>query len=449
MGRRCGLAVCLAVLLASGAAQAQQVRLTPENLLKLGHVALAQRDLMAALAYAQALVARDPDDVSAQILLARVQRDLGRLDEAEVAARLAWRGADQPAERFGAALVSAQVASSKGQRTRAQVWLRRAVENAPNDQARQVAITDFGYVRSRNPLSLKVDVAVQPSSNVNNGSSRQIMEFLGIPFELSGDAQALSGVTTSLGVSGRYRLGDGSTVLRFAMTGQAVALSSDAKDQAPDATGADYAYLGLEVGAEKRFLAAIGPVALTPALTLGTNFYGGSALSDYLRLDLTADRALGTRTSGKITLSSERILRKDDRSRSSASLGLSGSVTTSLTNRDQLRLTFGTKRSRSDWHDADYLALSAGVDWQKASPVLGTAVAARLGVETRDFDTSPFSLDGRQDVRLSAGVSVTLRQIDYMGFSPMIEFSASDTRSNIALHDSRDLGVGISIRSNF
>lgn len=447
-----GLALAVAVCMAAGPALAQSVVLAPDQLRKAAFEALAVGQNDRALAFAGALVQRDASDAPALILQSRALRNLARYREAQQAARSAWRAATTDADRFGAALAVAQAMSSAGQRTAAQLWLRRAAQIAPNDQARQIALTDFGYVRSRNPWVLQVDGKVAPSSNINNGSSNAVAVMLGLPFVLSGDAQALSGIETELGFSARYRLpqtAQSATEFRFSAVGQAYTLSDEAQALAPAARASDYAFAALEIGAQHRIQPKAGKTSFGFGATLGHNWYGGSDLSDYLRLDLSADRPLTGRIGLTFGMTAERQWRADVPSRSATVLGASVGLAERLGNGDTLRLSLGTRQTGSDSAEIDHLALTLNLGWTRAAPVAGMQLSGVLGAETRDYAASPYSFDGREDLRITAEVTALFSNVEFMGFSPGLTLRASRNASTIDLYDSSDFGVTLGVRSAF
>ena len=124
-----------------------------------------------ALRIVDALLLRDPADATALILRSQALRLLGRYDEAETSARAAYAAADSDPGRFGAAMVLAQALSLQDRRIEAQLWLRRAAQEAPNDRLRALAERDFDLVRAATPLTLSFALSLTPSSNVNNGAA--------------------------------------------------------------------------------------------------------------------------------------------------------------------------------------------------------------------------------------------------------------------------------------
>lgn len=445
--------MALALAGAPQRASAEAMVLNPENTLALAALLLESGNPEEALALADALVARDPGDARALSVKSRAERDLGRNREAITTARLAWKTADEPGEKYDAAMVMAQGLASSGSKFRAQFWLRRAMEVAPDQGARRAAERDFRYVRTRSRLWLRFDASVRPSSNVNNGSSSSILWFYGLPLVLSGDAQALSGLEGDAAITLRYRVQEdekSKTDLRFGIVQTFVTLSDKAKAQAPGARGADYAYAALEAGIEHAWKPFDGGEA-TVGFGLGHSWYGGDPMSDYARLDLGLSKAVDPRTVLRGGISIERQNRLDSSIRSADVATLRFGVTRRLLRGDRLQLEVMARDTQSDSPEIDHFAGRLRLDWDKAKPVLGGAAGLSLGLwaETRDYDHSRYSLGGRQDFTLGSELSLAFEKADYMGFIPVMTLGAQRTDSNVSLFDSETLGVGFSIRSKF
>ena len=314
------LAAIAAGVMFATSVQAAPVTLDPDQMRQVGFVALTSDQPGKALEISAALLRRDPQDVSALILKSRALRDLGHYTDARATAAQAWAGARTEAQRYGAALAMAQALASEGARTRAQFWLRRAVQASPTPLARQIAERDFDYVRARNPLSFSLQVSLAPSSNINGGSSNTATELLGLPFLLSGDARALSGTEATLGLTLRWRLPvtpTAQTEYRLSVLDRHYWLSSEARRQAPEATGGDYDYAAVELGWSRRITPQTGPLNYSLGAALGRNWYGHSPLSVYLRAEAAVDGPLTPRTAWQLQAYSEQQWR-DDAARNSA-----------------------------------------------------------------------------------------------------------------------------------
>ncbi len=443
------MSILLAVLLA-GALRAEPVVLGPQDLRRTGEIALQSGKPGAALAIANALLGRDPLDWNALLLKSRAARDLGDYATARAAARAAWRSAQTPAQRYAAALARAQADASDNRRTAAQFWLRRAIQVAPDDRARQLATRDFRYVRARNPWQFSVNAGLAPSSNINGGSSSDVLMLGAIPLELSPDAKALSGLEGRLTLTAGRRIWETArsvTELGARLSGRAYRLSDSARAKAPMAQASDYAYGELETYAlHKRRTSDGGEVETR--LTLGRNWYGGSPLSNYVQADLSRSFTLSNRSVVQLRGGVERQWRLDQSARSanvvSTGFGYQKAFATG-----RLSLDLDWRRVLSDSISIDHSAAGVTLGYGFGKPVLGAEVTAYLSLDLSDFGASPYAVGGRQDRRSEAGVSLFFRDFDYLGFAPELGLRASRTESNISLYDSHDLGLTLGFRSAF
>ena len=447
------LALACGAALLGAMVQAKPAKLTADQMLAFGEEAMLQGFGDQALAIADALLRRNPDDSLAYALKAQALRVLQRLPESEAAAHAAWDHAKDAPQHYQAATVLAQALSLQGHRTTAQFWLRQAVQNAPSGAAQQQALQDFAYVRSQNPLSLQIDASIRPSDNVNGGARDPLFEFMGIPFILSGDALALSGLSWGAGVQGRYTLAESdkaSTTLTFAGSKQGVVLSNAAQAQAPFARNADYALGHVEVRIEHEGALQLGPVAssLTTSFTAGHSWYGGRNLSNSLSLGADLNLPVGA-SRGTLSASLTRQNRLDHALSSSNEAEVAGQLVQAGPMGDRWQEGVSVRRVVSDDIGIDHAEATVSLDWQARHPVAGFSLGAGLSLRGADYGLSLYSRHGRQDVRWAASLSATVDQITYLGFSPVLSLEFARNNSNIALYDTQTVGIGLSVRSRF
>ena len=434
--------------------------LDPGSLRQIAVLALEGGDAARAQGYADALLARDPQDLDALLLRARAARDLGQTDAARRDTRAAWRLAQTDVERYSTALITAQVLSSEGKRTRAQLWLRRAAQYAPTAaDARRIA-GDFRYLRQRNPWQTHLAFTLAPSSNVNNGSASdrstllyQINDALfgeGVEFELKGASRALSGLEIGAGLRSRYRFHEtyeSAHDLRLTLSFRSYVLSDSARAMAPDVSGSDFAFGTVGLGYGYRRLTGKGRGELVAGVDLGQSWYGGARYAAWLRGSLAHSWKMGEGT--VLSLAGELEQRDGSRAPDGRTLTLSTGLHRRLPSGGTAFARLGATTAASD--DAagefDQVELRGGLTL--ARPVLGADIELGLGVAWRDYDTSPHSPQGRQDRRLFGDVTATFSQIDYYGFNPSLTLSASSTDSNIGLYETERLGLQFGIRSAF
>ena len=471
------MAVIVALGIASGAARAESgatMHLTPAALRDLAFATLQSGDAEQALVLTEALLMRDPRDAGALIIRSQALRALGRLAEAEAAARSGFAAADTLPLKYGAALALAQALSLEGHRTRAQIWLRRATHYATTDDQRRRVASDYGYVRQQNPLNLRFDTSLQPSNNVNNGSMHSIWEFMGLPFELSGDARALSGLVGDFGIQGSYRLAQSLTThdaLTFGLSDHEVYLAPEAHRQAPGVSNDNYRMLSLQGGYQHRDLLAPDGTILTTELSAERTYYGSAGrtsgpsctdpsipdcigifgpLSDTATLSLDLSRPYAPGSTNFAHLDLQRNWRRDDPASSSILFGGSGGFSQRLASGDQLQGSFGLSRVTSDNITVGHTTASVTVGYTLARPIAGIRWSGSLGASLASYGYSYVGMTSdRADRNLTLGLSGELNMISIYGFSPVLSLSVSANESNADLYDTRSFGLGLSFRSQF
>lgn len=441
--------IAFAVLVATlppAVGQAEPHQLSAEQTRNLGIQSYNAGEYAVTLQISDALLKRDPKDRMALVLRSRALRGLGRPSEAIAPSAAAWALSTKDTEKYVAAMGMAQALASDGKRTRAQFWLRRAADLAPNGPAKLAAMNGYQYVKSRNPLSLSFSGSLAPSSNVNNGSTATKLG----SFTLTGASVALSGIEATLGFGARYMLPPSETQqteLTFSAIGQTYKLSSKAKSLSPTSKGSDFAYGALEVGVAHRRRA--GEAGLSLGATLGRNWYGGTSLSDYLRLDGGMQWLLNPTTQADLSLQAETQNRFDGPNRDATILGVTGAVTRIMANKDSLRFSANLRDTQSKAYWIDHRAVSLRIDYAKASAVQGIGLSGGVNFETRDYDASILPPTGRNDRKIGMNITAAFNNWDYLGFVPSLELTAERNASNISLYERREFGLAFGIKSAF
>lgn len=459
-GLRLWVCALVAAVAVGGGLVAEPLRLGPDAMRQLAFETMQAGFAGQALVYTDALLTRDAQDATALIIRSQALRALGQTAAARKAARTAWAAAKTDPGRYGASMAMAQALSPDGRRTEAQFWLRRAAEFAPNERAHAIARRDFGYVKSRNPWTLQLDATAAPSSNVNNGSQQDQMTLSGLPFwlDIPPESQALSGFELGLGASATYRFAqprpDRQTTAHVGVAMQSVVLSQESRQNAPEAEGADYAYGAIEAGvAHRRALMTGGKTGLSYGATVGHNGNGGADLSDFVQVELGLDHKLGDGSSLTFGVSGDHVARIDrpiqSSDRTEVRIGYGRTLAKGIGAGDRLALSLRASQTRSDSAEVANAAVGFSFGWTKAKPVANVTVAAGLDVDARSFADSRYVAGGRDDLRVTARLSMTFQNIDYMGFSPVLDLRATRNQSNAALFDTQDVGISLGIRSSF
>jgi hypothetical protein len=444
--------VCLALLWGE-TAQAETLTLTPDQVQLAAVTAIEQNQPRIALELSNALLQRDSTDFFALLINSRAARNLGLVDQAKASALAAWRLARTPDQKFQSSLLMAQALSSAGARTRAQLWLRRAVQHAPSEQARQLAIRDFAYVRSRNPWSTSLSFNISPTSNVNNGSANSTTRLFDLPFEfkLSGDAQALSGTEISAGISTTYKFAAsaaGQTAVNLRYFSRSYVLSSDAMAKAPMAKGSDYAFSTASVSLSRRIFGSAPTSPVDLSIGFGQNWYGGSLYTHFIQGRATKSLALAPNQSLSFTLAADKQI--SDRNQPDVhSVSAGTSYTRRFQNGGQLQIGLDATKSTSKAENNDFTLRRISAAYQLPKPVLSAHIVLSAAYQTRDFPLSAYSSAGRQDETVEGGVTLVFDKVDYYGFSPTVTLNASSNRSNIGLYETGEYGVRVGFQSAF
>ncbi|MGO4916224.1 surface lipoprotein assembly modifier [Pseudogemmobacter sp. W21_MBD1_M6] len=446
-----GLA-CLVVLWA-GTANAQTLTLTPDQVRMTAVTAIEQNQPRIALDLSNALLQRDRTDFFALLINSRAARNLGLVDQSKASALAAWRLAKTPDQKFQSSLLMAQALSSAGARTRAQLWLRRAVQHAPTDQARQLAIRDFAYVRSRNPWSTSLSFNISPTSNVNNGSANTTTRLFDLPFEfkLSGDAQALSGTEISAGISTTYKFAasdSGQTAVNLRYFSRGYVLSEDAKAKAPMAKGSDYAFSTASVSLSRRVFGSTPQSPLDLSIGAGQNWYGGSPYTHFIQGRATKTLALANNQSLSFTLGADKQI-SDTNQPDVHSLSAGTSYARRFKTGGRVQFGLDIANSTSDAENNNFTLRRVSATYQLPKPVLTAHIVLSAALQARDFPLSAYSAAGRQDTTIEGGITLIFDKVDYYGFAPTLSLNASSNRSNIGLYETREYGVRVGFQSAF
>lgn len=452
--RLTSLALATAAFFTSAAVLlAEPVRYTPDQLFTAGNVALSSGQPQTALEVADALIARKADSSRAHTLRSQALRDLQEAKASIKAARTALKTASSQEERFWASLAMAQALSTDGQRTRAQLWLRRASQSAPDERLKKLVARDYRYVRSRNNWRTWLSFNIAPSSNINNGSVKSTSQLFDMPldFTLSPDARALSGTELSFGISAQYRLADAPThksFLSFQAHHRSYRLSDEARRIAPKADASDYAYTYGSIGYTSAHKLNGWKLPLQWEAKLGQQWYGGDPHGRFLRLGVTQGVPVGRKARVDFSLDREWQIGLNGREDAQVWTG-ELALTTKMQKDNRLRLSLEGTRSHSDDSNQDFSRYALGARYTLGQPVAGLGLEFGLSAAKRDFDRNRYTRKGRHDTELSANMTAVINQVEVYGFSPTVTFSASKRDSNIGLYDSEEFGIQIGIRSAF
>lgn len=451
---------CIVALPAVSQAQESRIPLNqaPQAVEKL----LADGQFSAAREIALGAVRVEPNNPIFLIALARAQIALNQFDAAIVTGKAAWKNATSDNIRFGAADTVSKAHYAANNLTRAQFWLRRAREYAPTETISQRIGEDYQNLRNRNPWSTTLRFGVTPSSNVNNGSARSTTQLFGLPFdfELSGDARALSGLEVSAGFDTRYRIDAdkvSATYLTASLDYQTYFLSKSAQEQAPEASGSDYADGSLSFGINHIRVLSEGLRPTSFTLKAGQTWFGEDAdyrffhtNTRFVDANINHSWDINDRNSFALSLSHQTRLNLTGaeplRTRVN---GVAGRWTQSRASGNRFSFGVDVRRSKSKAPDSDYLSVTYGANYDIAKPFNGMQLGFGIESETRDFDASVYAPGPREDKLIGLNVSATFTNVEYYGFQPVVTVEARRNDSSVDLFDRDYVNVGFDLRSAF
>jgi hypothetical protein len=423
--------------------------------------AMAEGDAALAAALAATLVAHDPADPLARMVLAMVAAGDGDLDEARDEARLAFRHGQSDRQRHEAAMLAASLAGQDGAGLAERYWLRRAIDTAPGPEDTLRAGLALRAVREASPWSFGVSVSVTPSSNVNGGANSPFQIIDGVPWVgvLDGDAQAMSGLVGTVTLTGGYRIarGDwGDLHLTGRLFAARVALSEEAKEQAVTLTGSDLADTQLDGGLSFGRDFRDGSGGIEAQLLAGRGWRGTGEERALLTFDIDAERQIG-RVGVDVGLGLDATDPSYDWRADTLRTTLRGGVDLRAANGDRWRIGLGVFMTDAGAGlDAGMKENAGGffrLGWTRGRPVGPVEVSASLGLGYTDFPDFTMGFlpvpGGRQDTTYSAELTLTHEDMNWLGFAPAVTFIARETTSNVSSFESRNIGVGFGLRSTF
>lgn len=413
---------------------------------------------------AQALIARDPRDLDGLLLLSRASLEAGDWEAALPAARAAHALAEGEA-RYLAARIAARAHAELGHWTRAQLWLRRAREDAPDEAAVRDLAQEFQAVRAVNPLRVSLGFGLAPSSNINGGTSADtiwvwVPLFGGgfIPTTPVGDALPLSGWRVSGNAMLSWRLAGSersATFVEAQAAGRTYILSESARETAPEAEGSDYSDVQASLSLVHRWQGegASGPSALR--LTLGRSWYDSEPYTRFAQISW--DRSFALSDSDALDLSAfadwtERRDVDDDGEESFedyASVGLRGRWTHGFAWGDRASLSLSLRDHLAAIPDTTWTGATIGAGYDRGEPVLGMRLGVGAEVEWRRYDDSWLEPRGREDLRGTLRATVGLPELNLWGFEPTLTLEASRTDSDADRIDKDSLTLDLGLRSSF
>ncbi|MEO6301516.1 MAG: hypothetical protein ABIO62_17970, partial [Paracoccaceae bacterium] len=447
----------IALFLSLQPASADTVDLSLDQARDVARRALLSGDPALAVALAHRLVEAKPDDPYALLILAAGLQQLGDPAKGRAAGKAAWQAASGlPYLRYEIARHTALATLQLGEPLAAAFWLRRAVETAPDAQARTQSLSDLATLRSRARLHFTVDVSATPSSNLNGGASGGFLiidNSLNVG-PLSGSAQALSGQRLTEHVALTYALSaEALSITRIGL--QAFAsqnfLSHGAQLQAPDIHGADLNQITVEANIARDFLLSDQqkrPATVT--LALGETTVGGANSGPYTRIALSVPLSTGTNWALNANVGAERHWHPQDRI-DAMTMGLSQNR--ELPTGATLGWSVSAAFVQGEAVNQSYHSLDASLSYALAHPVGPISLSGSLSVGLDRYPLyllGPFQVTkGRSDQNADLTLTATFQDVHLLGYAPTVSVDFGHAWSNISRYQTDQIALTLGYKSLF
>lgn len=464
-----GLAMMVCWAVPAAAEAPQSVPLSQASVPQIEHAAaaaLAAGRRAEAMALAQALLARDPNNPLGHYLVARLMLGAGQTGPARSEARLSFSNAQSTRQRYEAARLAGQIAVADKRWAAAQYWARQTIQFAPDLRARAVGVSDFRRLRAASPFSFSVKLGIRPSNNVNGGADERtnVIDGFDAVGWLSDDAMALRGVAGTADVSAGWRIAqDAQSETRVGLSGYArvVELAGTPMMVPPYAPGTpappaeeipNSEYSSASLAANLRHSRILAP-GLTGAATLeaGRSWQSGTPAYDWGSLSLDGAKVLSRTARLSFGAGYEHrdwvdSPRQDERRSLNLGLGLTGK-------KGDWGLGLSASELDSTSTQARSWSVSGSVRYAPKAQIGPLALSLSAGLSTTvypDYTMLGFHpAGGRQDDMAYAELSVWAPQMGFAAFTPEVKLQALKVDSNVSRFSRSELSVAMGWRSSF
>ncbi len=429
------------------------VTLTLPQARALAQDALQKGQPKLAFTLSEGLLQANPNDGHAHFTQALALARMKDFQSGKRSAAKAYRVAQSDDDRYHAAELAARLSFADERFTQSQLWLRRAVQYAPDEASRDQTITSFRNVRRHNPLNFNLRFSVTPSDNVNNGSNSPYNVIEGSPLvgTLSPSAQAIAGIVATGDLQGSYRIASGER-FETRLTGRVYSRRVEFNNPVAGLSGSDLSSVRLEAGLSHLLSSGESGHYWRFTGKGGRVWYGGDPLYDFISAGAERSQKLNDKIrlsfGGSVEEQFDQLAPIADATVFGAFAGLTYALPDggSLGARIQYRSidSNGANRASEQW---------TGIASYVMGKQIGPAkMSFSVGYSTLDYDTytviGPVA-GGRLDESYFGGVTASFNDWGYMGFVPTLSVRAEKSRSNISRFDVDQTSVSLGIRSEF
>ncbi|SMY09465.1 tetratricopeptide repeat protein [Flavimaricola marinus] len=456
------MSTALAISLAgAAAAQSTEIRLNVDQMRQLAADTMANQQWAEARALAEALLERDPNDLTALTILATTAFQMGDMTAAREAAAAIYRSGAEDRRRYEAARLAALAAANQERFGLGEIWLRRALTVAPSDDELRLTVRDAAGLRRLNPWSSNIRLSFAPSNNVNGGADSELNIIDGVPLVgiLSASAQALDGWLGQGEVSLSYRLRQNETsrtTVSALANGRFVILSEDAQakldaDTLDTAEAEDFSTGRLQFSLGHDQVAERGQFGLDGSIGA---YWSGTEL-DYTYLRLGADRTVSIDAANALRGSFyvEQRFDPDDSIPEDRVYYVQGQYIRNLEGGSQASATLAWSARRSDNLNDDYESWTVQAGYSHGEKIGPARLSGYLGYQNLQYDDYFVGFiqvpDGREDNKVFGSLEAVFSDYAYAGFAPVVRLNAATTDSNISRFELDEFNIEIGVRSTF
>lgn len=341
---------------------------------------------------------------------------------------------DTAAVRIEVALILA----SLGEEQAAAGELRRAeASGLPQDVSRAIHNASAIFW-NRRPFGVDLSVGLAPDTNINSATSSDTVTLFGLPFQLSNDAKAHSGVGATF---------DGSLALRRPASGPArLVLQANVSGRLYRDSRFNDVTLSASAGPE---LSLGKGVRVRPALLLGRRMYGVDRLYDFYGLSSVAQLPSGKNAAVTFTATLTDFHYTPSRhNQSGLALAVGTAYDRALSPR--LAVRAGLTAVRAAAIDSQFATKSLSGDLTLSRDVGHWTVWTR-GSWTALKGDANYAFFGvpRDDRIIEANIGLVYRRLSVLGFSPQIKATFLDAASSLPLFRYRRLRSEFSVTKSF
>jgi outer membrane protein len=416
-----------AAFVAAGPAWSQQnaearTGLSAAEVMAIAERAEAAGDTASAIA-AYGALANDPDvDVRNEARF-RHGRLLAASGDLSGAALLYRRILDEKPDAARVRIELAAVLARMGDEAAARRELRQAqATGLPAEVA--LAVDQFAAaLRARKPFGASLSVAIVPDSNINRATSRETLDTIVAPLELSQDAREQSGLGVRVGgqVYARVPLAANLTLVPR-VSGQAELYRQSQFNDVSISTA-----VGLEWTAGRRD-------RLQPALAHTNRYYGGELYAQTSSAVLNWVHGLGRSAQLDTTATAARADYRTNDLQDGWLLDVSATYEQALSARSGFGVTLSATRQTA--RDPGYATISGGISAVYGREVGAASLFANVGVRQLEADERLFLFsDRRREWLYSAGAGGSFRKLAIAGFAPLVRLSYERNVSTVGIYD--------------